>query len=110
MGQASWNAGFETGMKFTAPKTDEVQIDLPVGCLLNIRFMAHIGFQHMITDEFIGFKNEQDAQNATRNIEHLEFAIPQKYRDESDPYALSFNRQTMIWSRWPKASENPTVT
>jgi hypothetical protein len=56
----------------------------------------------MMRDGPLAFRDQKDAEEATHAIERLEFYIP-KDPSDSDPYALSFNRQTMIWNRWPSS-------
>jgi hypothetical protein len=109
MGEAAWQNGFEAGQRFTDPRESEIRVDLPLKELMNIRWLAHFGFENMVgnQDGPFTFKDEKDAEEATHAIERLEFYIPKERRDPSDPYALSFNRQTMIWNRWPSEKRAP---
>jgi hypothetical protein len=108
-GEAAWHSGFEAGRQFARPQKDEVLVDLSPSELMNLRWLAHFGFENMMRRKdgpFI-FKNEKEAVAATHAIERLEFHIQKQERDQSDPYALSFNRQTMIWDRWPSEKRAP---
>jgi hypothetical protein len=109
MGQAAWQDGFEDGRRFADPRNGDIRIDLSTKELLNIGWCAHFGFENMMPKYNPGglhrFKNEDDAYAAAYAIERLERSIPREYRDESDPYALAFNRQTMIRQQWPTKAE-----
>jgi hypothetical protein len=108
MGAATSQAGFEAGQRSTDPRDGEVRIDLTAKELRNIRFMAHYGFENMMVkgDLLIEFENEQDANAATEAIVKLEHKISRN-PDDKEPYALAFNRQTMIWDRWPPKDNPP---
>jgi hypothetical protein len=107
MGEAAWQDGFEEGQRFTDPRDGEIRVDLTSKELVNIHWLAHYGFENMIwnKDGPFTFKDENDAERATHAIERLETNMPKQYRDEDDPYAQSFNRQTMIWDRWPSSKK-----
>jgi hypothetical protein len=109
MGEAAWQDGFEAGHRFIAPKSGEVRVDLAIEDLMEIRRLADFGFENMIwnRDSPFTFKDEKEAEAATHAIERFEFHIPKERRDPSDPYAHSFNRQTMIWRRWPSNKQEP---
>jgi hypothetical protein len=88
-------------------------VDLSEREVLNLAFLAHIGFEKMIGREGPKreFDDEQDAERASEAIRQLERHKPKDAVDESDPYAQAFNRQTMIWDRWPtKTAERGLTT
>jgi hypothetical protein len=58
-------------------------------------------------DSPFAFKDQKEAETATQAIERLEFYIRKELRNPDDPYAHSFNRQTMIWRRWPSEKQVP---
>lgn len=94
--------GAEMQHTWTAPNSGKIRVDLTFQELKDIHWLAHYGFEHMIwsTKEAFTFRDEEDATQATRAVSQLERLLP-KNPDDSDPYALSFNRETMIWERWP---------
>jgi hypothetical protein len=101
MGEACWQKGFDAGQQWTKPEDGEIRIDLSVEELMNVRLLAHRGFEDCMIDRDGGFENVQQAEKAPSAIEKVEFHIPRKMRQDDDPHALSFNRATMIWNRWP---------
>jgi hypothetical protein len=111
MGEACWHSGFEEGQRFSDPRKGEIRIDLTEQELLNIHWLAHYGFENMMPNyaplRQHHFSSEEDAERATHAVETLERAVPKKHRDPSDPYALAFNRQTMIWDQWPGEKQKP---
>jgi hypothetical protein len=98
MGQACVNHGIEIGRHWSEPMSGNIRVDLSEREVLNLAFLADMGFERMIGR----FADEQDAERASQAIEQLERHKPKDTVDQSDPYAQSFNRQTMIWNRWPK--------
>jgi hypothetical protein len=98
MGQACVNHGIEIGQHWSQPTGGDIRVDLSEREVLNLAFLAHMGFERMIGE----FADEQDAERASQAIEQLERRKPKDAVDQSDPYAQSFNRQTMIWRRWPR--------
>jgi hypothetical protein len=103
VGRATFDAGYEAGQRITDPRDGEVRVDLALMELLSVRWLAHLGFEHNIRckNASFPFQDEKDAQEATNAILRLEYHIPRERDDPSDPYALAFNRQTMIRERWP---------
>jgi hypothetical protein len=109
MGEAAWQRGFDAGRRFfTTPSDGEIRVNLSPAELMKVHWLAHVGFEYLVehtesTFAFkdLAFKDQKEAEEATHAIEHLEFYIPKTHRDPTDPYALSFNRQTSIWRRWP---------
>jgi hypothetical protein len=71
--------------------------------LVNIGWLAHYGFEHMMwgTDTSFTFNDAKDAEEATHAIRKLERHLPEEYRHPDDPHAQAVNRQFMIWERWP---------
>jgi hypothetical protein len=100
IGEACWQDGHDAGQRWTEPQKGKIRIDLSVEELMQVSWLAHCGFQHCMNDQFDGFENKQNAEKAQVAIGRLEFHIPREMRGD-DPHAQSFNRQTMIWGRWP---------
>jgi hypothetical protein len=116
MGDVVFGKGFEAGRnaqaRLEAPINGKVRIDLSVSELMQIRWLAHFGFEHTMWNTWdpegakprphadVVFKNRTDAQRATEAIDLLEHRIPKDRRDSGGPYALALNRQQMIRERW----------
>jgi hypothetical protein len=116
MGEVVFGKGFEAGRdaqaRLEAPINGKVRVDLSVSELMQIRWLAHFGFEHTMWNTWdpegakprphadVVFKNRTDAQRATEAIDLLEHRIPKERRDSGEPYALALNRQQMIRERW----------
>jgi hypothetical protein len=116
MGDVVFGKGFEAGRnaqaRLEAPISGKIRVDLSISELMQIRWLAHFGFEHTMWNTWdpegekprphtdIVFKNETDAQKATEAIDLLEQRIPKEKRDAGAPYALALNRQQMIRERW----------
>jgi hypothetical protein len=103
MGEAAWQKGFDAGKNRTEPAHDETRIDFTRQDILDLAYMAHRGFVQMIYEQD-GFRDEGDANRASESVRKLERHKPRDAVDESDPYALGFNRSTMIWQRFSDAA------
>jgi hypothetical protein len=116
LGDVVFGKGFEAGRdaqaRLEAPINGKVRIDLSISELMQIRWLAHFGFEHTMWNTWdpegtkprphadVVFKNRTDAQRATEAIDLLEHRIPKERRDSGGPYALALNRQQMIRERW----------
>jgi len=116
VGDVAFGKGFEAGRdaeaRLEAPVSGKIRIDLSISELMQIRWLAHFGFEHTMWNTSdpegtkprphadIVFKAEPDAQRATEAIDTLERRIPKGERDPNEPYALAINRQQMIRERW----------
>jgi hypothetical protein len=108
--------GFEAGQsaeaRFEAPIDGKIRVDLSISELMQIRWLAHFGFEHTMWNTWdpegakprphadVVFKAKPDAQRATEAIDTLERRIPKERKDSGQPYALAINRQQMIRERW----------
>jgi hypothetical protein len=116
MGDVAFGKGFDAGRgaqaRLEAPIHGKVRVDLSISELMQIRWLAHFGFEHTMWNTWdpggtkprphtdVVFKNKADAQRATETIDLLEHRIPKERRDSGKPYALALNRQQMIRERW----------
>lgn len=109
MREAAWQDGFEAEERSMESQNSKIRVDLSLKELMKIRRLVHFSFENMMPNKGgpFAFKVEKEAQEATNSILQLEFCIPKELHDSSDPYALSFNRQTMIWKRWPSEERAP---
>jgi hypothetical protein len=107
MGEASAGRGFDQGQDWMQPRKGELRVDLTVQELLDLNFAAHVGFERrMEPGDYLAFREKKEAQRVTDAIERFERNVPKEYRDPDEPYALSFNRQTLIWNRWPQKDDS----
>ena len=100
VGSACWRKGFETCRQRMSPKPDRIRFDLPIGDLLEIASLAHLGFRKMMPNdrgiETARFDGEDHARQVARAIDRLEWAIPEAQR----PLDLATTRVAMIHQWW----------
>jgi hypothetical protein len=105
MGQACVDRGFESGQHRSKLAGGDIRVDLSEREVLTLAFLAHVGFENVIGwngPKLAKFYNEQDAEHASEAIRVLERYRPNGALDKSDPSEPAFNRQSMIWDRWPR--------
>jgi hypothetical protein len=116
IGDVVFRKGFEAGQeaqaRFEAPIDGKIRVDLSISELMQIRWLAHFGFEHAMwntgdpegakprSHTHVVFKNRLEAQRATEAIDTLEYRIPRKKGDSDERYALALDRQQMIRERW----------
>jgi hypothetical protein len=78
-------------------------IELSLDELLELNWLAHLGFQHMMPNyrgfETHRFSGEDAARHASKAVERLEVSIPETHRPV-DPTALSNGRLTLVENWW----------
>ena len=109
IGEACWLRGHGAGVRRKAPAEGRIRVDLSVGELLQLGWLAHLGFQHMMPNyrsfESYRFSGEHDAQDAARAISRLEAAVPAKDRPVADASANYRSRLALIGEWWQVAAE-----
>jgi hypothetical protein len=109
IGEACWLRGHGAGVRRKAPAEGRIRVDLSVGELLQLGWLAHLGFQHMMPNyrgfESYRFSGEDDAQDAARAISRIEVAIPAKARPMADPSANYKSRLALIGDWWQVTSD-----
>jgi hypothetical protein len=104
IGEACWIRGHGAGVRRKAPAEGRIRLDLSVTELLQLGWLAHLGFQHMMPNyrgfESYRFSGEDDAQDAARAISRIEAAIPAKDRPVADPSANYKRRLALIGEWW----------
>jgi hypothetical protein len=105
VGAACWRKGYDICKQEMTPGPDKIRVELSIGELLHLSWLAHLGFRKMMPNdrgiEMHRFNDEDDAQEGTRAIERLELAIPAKHRPFDNPLAQSVNRHELIQNWWP---------
>jgi hypothetical protein len=105
VGAACWRKGYDICKQEMTPGPDNIRVELSIGELLHLSWLAHLGFKKMMPNdrgiEMHRFNGEDDAWQGNRAIEQLELAIPARHRPFDDPLAQSINRHDLIQNWWP---------
>jgi hypothetical protein len=104
IGEACQQNGYREGVKLGAIPDDKIRIDISLADLLQMSWLAHIGFQHMMPNyrgiEIHRFRDEDDAREAARSVALLECAIPRADRPFADVKSQMLARDEMISGWW----------
>ena len=104
IGEACWLKGHAAGVRRKAPAQGKIRVDLSVTELLQLGWLAQLGFQHMMPNyrgfEVYRFSGEEDAQEGARAIGKIEALIPAKERPVADLSLNYKNRQKLICDWW----------
>ena len=104
IGETCWLKGHGTGVRRKAPAEGRIRVDLSVNELLQLGWLAHLGFQHMMPNyrsfESYRFSGEDDAQEGARAVSKIEAAIPARARPVADPSANYKSRLKLIGDWW----------
>ena len=80
IGEACWLNGHAAGIRRKAPAEGKIRVDLTLNEVLQLSWLAHLGFQHMMPNyrgfEIHRFFGEEDAQEAAKTVSRIEAAIP----------------------------------
>jgi hypothetical protein len=113
VGEACWLKGHSAGMKRKAPAEGKIRVDLSLNELLQLSWLAHLGFQNMMPNyrcfEIHRFSHGEDAQEAAKAVSRIECAIPSKLRPFADPSIQLKNRQQLICDWWPSTPHRLTA-
>jgi hypothetical protein len=105
VGDACWRKGYDARKQEMTPGPDKIRVELSMGELLHLSWLAHLGFRKMMPNdrgiEMHRFNGEDDARDGNQAIERLELAIPARHRPFDDPLAQSTNRHELIEHWWP---------
>jgi hypothetical protein len=81
IGEACWLKGHASGIRRKAPAEGKIRVDLPINELLQLSWLAHLGFQHMMPNyrgfEICRFSSEADAQEGAPAVGKIEGVIPE---------------------------------
>lgn len=113
IGEACWIRGHGAGVRRKAPAEGRIRVDLSVNELLQLGWLAHLGFQHMMPNyrgfEMYRFSGEDDAQEGARAISKIEAAIPAKARPVTDLSANYKGRLKLIGDWWQAPPKRMTA-
>lgn len=113
IGDACWRKGHSSGLKKRAPAEGRFRIDLSLNELLQLSWLAHLGFQHMMPNfrsfEIHRFSGEQDAEEGAMAIGRIETAIPAAQRPFADVPTQLKSRHKLISGWWSGAPKRLTT-
>jgi hypothetical protein len=104
IGEACWLKGHTAGIRRKAPAVGRIRVDLSPTELLQLSWLSHLGFQHMMPNyrgfEIHRFSGEADAQEGAKAVGRIEAAIPATDRPFADLSDQFKNRQKLISDWW----------
>lgn len=113
IGEACWLKGHAAGIRRKAPAEGKIRVDLALDELLQLSWLSHLGFQHMMPNyrgfEVHRFSGEQEAQEGAAAISRIEGAIPLKQRPFADLSVQFKSRQKLICDWWQAASDRQSA-
>lgn len=113
LGEACWLKGHAAGIRRKAPAEGKIRIDLSLNELLQLSWLAHLGFQHMMPNyrgfEIHRFSGEEDAQEGAKAVSKIESAIPAKDRPFADISVQFKSRQKLITDWWQAVPKSLTA-
>jgi hypothetical protein len=104
IGEACWVKGHGAGARRKAPAEGKIRTDLSLSELLQLSWLAHLGFQYMMPNyrglEMHRFSGEEDAWEAAKAVSKIEATIPAKERPFADLSMQFKSRQNLICDWW----------
>ena len=102
--EACWIKGHAAGVRRKAPAAGKLRVDFSLNELLQLSWLAHLGFQHMMPNhrgfEIHRFSGPDDAREGASAVGKIESAIPAKERPFTDLSAQVKSRQKLICDWW----------
>ena len=91
-------------MRRKAPAEGKIRLDLSINELLQLSWLAHLGFQHMMPNyrsfEIYRFSSEEDAQEGALAVAKIEGVISTKHKSVDDLKVQFKKRQKLIRDWW----------
>jgi hypothetical protein len=113
MAEACWIKGHAAGVRRKAPAPGKVRVDFSLNELLQLSWLAQLGFQHMMPNyrgfEIHRFSGPDDAREGASAVGKIESAIPAKERPFTDLSAQVKSRQKLIGDWWQVAPNQLTA-
>jgi hypothetical protein len=104
IGEACWLKGHGAGMRRKSPLEGKVRVDLSIAELLQLSWLAHLGFQRMMPNfrdfDIHRFSGLEDAQEGASAVSRIECAVPEKQRPLADLTIQRKRRQDLISDWW----------
>jgi hypothetical protein len=112
-GEACWIKGHAAGVRKKAPAEGRFRVDLSLNELLQLSWLAHLGFQNMMPNyrdfEIHRFSGEEDALEAAMAVGKIESAIPAKARPFAELSVQLTARRKLIRDWWQAAPHRLTA-
>lgn len=109
VGDACWRNGHDEGVMLGAIPDGMIRLDVSLADLLQMSWLAHLGFQHMMPNyrgfELHRFSGPEDASEGARSVAILECALPRSERPFADIRAQIAGREKLIADWWPVIPE-----
>jgi hypothetical protein len=113
IGEACWLKGHAAGIRRKAPAEGKIRVDLSLTELLQLSWLAHLGFQYMMPNyrgfEIHRFSGEEDAREGAKAVGKIESVIPAKDRPFADLSVQFQGRQKLICDWWQAAPDRLTA-
>ena len=113
IGEACWVKGHAAGVRRKAPAQGKLRVDLSLNEVLQLSWLAHLGFQHMMPNcrgfEIHRFSGEEDAWEGANAVARIEAVIPAQERPFSDLSVQVRNRQKLICDWWQAVPDKLTA-
>jgi hypothetical protein len=113
IGEACWLKGHAAGIRRKAPAEGKIRVDLSLTELLQLSWLAQLGFQHMMPNyrgfEIHRFSGEEDAREGAAAVGKIESVIPAKERPFADLSAQFKKRQKLIGDWWQAVPDRLTA-
>jgi hypothetical protein len=113
IGEACWLKGHAAGMRRKAPAEGKIRVDLSLNELLQLSWLAHLGFQHMMPNyrgfEIHRFGDEENAWEGAKAVAKIEAVISTKERPFADLSVQVKNRQKLICDWWHEVPSKLTA-
>ena len=104
VGEAIWLKGHGAGVRRKAPAQGKIRLDLSLNELLQLSWLAHHGFQHMMPNyrsfEVFRFSGAEEAEEGAKAVSKIECAVPAKDRPFADLTVQFKKRQKLIRDWW----------
>jgi hypothetical protein len=113
IGEACWLKGHAAGLRRKAPAEGRIRVDLTLNELLQLSWLAHLGFQNMMPNyrgfEIHRFSGSDDARESAVAIGKIETAIPVEQRPFDDLVSQFKGRQKLINDWWQEPGDRLTA-
>jgi len=113
IGEACWLKGHAAGIRRKAPMEGKIRVDLSLAELLQLSWLAHLGFQHMMPNyrgfEIHRFSGEDEAREGAKAVGRIESVVPAKHRPFADLSVQFKNRQKLICDWWQATPDRLTA-
>jgi hypothetical protein len=113
IGEACWLKGHAAGIRRKAPAEGKIRVDLSLTELLQLSWLAQLGFQHMMPNyrgfEIHRFSGEEDAWEGAAAVGKIESVIPAKQRPFADLSVQFKKRQKLICDWWQAVPDRLTA-